>query len=298
MVFYTTFMTVTIAGNGVFGKAMFHVLQQNNVSVRMAKREEPITDADILVLCVPAQAIRDVLKLVTFPKKGIIVNTAKGIERKTHAFPFQIVTEIFGKKVEYYSLMGPSFAQEINEHMPTLVNLGYQKNAAHPKFIQKLFQTDFFRVRLNEGVAVLEIAAAMKNVYAIGCGLVDGLGYGENTKAKIQILAIEEMIRLFHGLHLRMSRDMIAGTVGDLILTCAGRDSRNFRFGKLFSQYSTADALTKINSTVEGYDSLFSLPVLQQRAGVKLPLASFIARVVKDKHGNLKKEFEEFVRKT
>jgi glycerol-3-phosphate dehydrogenase (NAD(P)+) len=290
-------MKITIVGNGAFGSAMMYVLQQNTSQVTFAKRGEAITDAGIVILCVPTQAIRDVLKLISFGKeKRIIVNTAKGIERSTHKFPYQIVDEVFGKSVEYYSLMGPSFATEIKKDMPTLVNLGFRSRATHKEEVAKLFQTDFFHVRLTRSVEVLEIASAMKNVYAMGCGISEGLGFGENTKAKLLTLAIEEMQDLYRGLHLRVGVNSTAGTTGDLILTCATRESRNFRFGKYLVSYSATEALQKVNSTVEGYNSIRSLTLLQRQANVDLPLASFIANLVKSDARDIKKQFESFMK--
>ena len=292
-------MNVTIVGNGVFGNAMRYVLCQNTAAVTMSKRGEQIENSEIVVLCVPTQEIRNVLPLIKFPKgKKIIVNTAKGIERKTHKFPYQIVEEVFGSSVEYYSLMGPSFAQEVKKDMPTLVNIGYRIGATQRREIQKLFHTDFFHARLTEGVEVLEIASAMKNVYAMGCGLADGLGYGENTKAKLLTLAIEEMQQMFGGLHFTADDNATAGTIGDLILTCASRESRNFRFGKYRVTLTADEALQKVNSTVEGYNSIQSLTLLQLKANVSLPLAAFISKIMKGKDRDMKIQFESFMRKT
>lgn len=290
-------MKITIVGNGVFGNAMLYVLQKNSNSVRIVDRGDSI-DGDIVVLCVPAQSIKDVLPIIHFSNNiKIIVNTAKGIERTSHKFPYQLVKEKFENTVEYYTLMGPSFAQEIEKEMPTLVNIGHYADASHKKTIKELFHTDFFHVRLTEGVEALEIASAMKNIYAIGCGISEGLGFGENTKAKLLTLAIEEMQKLYKGLNLKVDTESTAGTTGDLILTCASRESRNFRFGKYLVTYPAEEALKKVNSTVEGYNSIHSLTLLQKQAQVTLPLASTIAKLVKGDQHNLQRAFVEFMRK-
>jgi glycerol-3-phosphate dehydrogenase (NAD(P)+) len=292
-------MNITIVGNGVFGDAMQYVLRQNTAAVSIAKRGKLIENSEIVVLSVPTQAIREVLPLIKFPEgKKIIVNTAKGIERKTHKFPYQIVEEVFGNRVEYYSLMGPSFAQEIKKDMPTLVNIGYRSGASETEEIKKLFHTDFFHIRLTEGVEALEIASAMKNIYAMGCGLCEGLGYGENTKAKLLTLAIEEMQQLFKRLNFTTDDNATAGTLGDLILTCASLESRNCRFGKYRVTLTAEEALKKINSTVEGYNSVESLILLRQKANVSLPLAMFIAKIVKGNDRDIKAQFENFMKKT
>ncbi len=292
-------MKIIIVGKGVFGKAIYYILRKNTQDVFFAKRDNSIDSPEIVVLCVPTQSIRDVLPLITFSKrKKIIVNTAKGIERTTHKFPYQIIEDVFGDNVEYYSLMGPSFAHEMLKDMPTLVNIGYRSGNRNARTVKKLFQTDMFRVRLTEGVEILEIASAMKNVYAIGCGLADGLGYGENTKAKLLVLAIEEIQKLFLSLNLQVHAGATAGTIGDLILTCTSRESRNFRFGKYLVNSSTDEALQKVHSTVEGYTSLDSLARLARYAKISLPLASFISQIVISKDKNKQEQFMSFMKKT
>lgn len=290
-------MKVTIVGNGVFGNAMLHVLQKNTQEVAIANRGEKIEEAEIVVLCVPVQAIRDVLPLVTFSgEKRIIVNTAKGIEQSTNKFPYQIIEEFYGNSIEYFSLLGPSFAHEIVNDMPTLVNIGYRSESPYCTALKQLFQTDSFHIRLTEGVEVIEIASAMKNIYAIGVGLSEGLGYGENTKAKIITIAIEEMQQLFKGLHFIVDINATAGTIGDLILTCVSKESRNFQFGHYFVSYPAEEALQKVNSTVEGYNSIQSLKNLQMKAGVSLPLAEFITNLITQNNRDIKNEFDTFMK--
>jgi len=289
-------MKIVIVGNGAFGKAMFHVLGQNTEDVTIAKRGERI-EADIVVLCAPAQAIRDILQLIHFPTETkIIVNTSKGIEKESHAFPFQIVKNYFGNKIEYYSLMGPSFASEIIKNEPTLVNLGYLPSATHKETIKNLFQTDSFRVKLTQGVEVLEIASAMKNIYAIGCGIADGLGYGTNTKVTLLTLAIDEMQQYFYKATFTLSLDATAAMIGDLILTCSSEESRNYQFGTLLVNYETEDALKKIGSTVEGYMTLQSFPSFQSQSPVKLPLANLISTLVASEARDVRKLFEDFLK--
>ncbi|MDO8609225.1 MAG: hypothetical protein Q7R95_01635 [bacterium] len=292
-------MNIKIVGNGAWGKAMFHVLQKNNLNVNFIKRNEDIKDVDIVVLAVPTQAIKQVLSLITFSKKKIcIVNTAKGIEQLSHRIPYQIIYEMFKNRVDYYTLIGPSFAEEVINDMPTLVNLGYAKESKDNERIKLLFQTNYFRIRLCKGVEALELSSALKNVYAIGCGLAKSLGYKINTRVKLIVMAIEEMQILFRNLHYHNDERSVAGTIGDLVLTCNSMESRNFHFGTLLPNYRVEECLTMINSTVEGFHTLSSISYLEQKSRAKLPLASFINKVIRLNQPKLiDQEFRKFIMK-
>lgn len=290
-------MKTVIAGNGAFGGAMRYVLEQNENNVTIARRGEKI-EAEVLVLCVPAASIRDVLPLVTFPTETkIIVNTAKGIEASTHYFPYQIVHEFYKETVTYYSLMGPSFSNEILADMPTRVNLGYKTMSAHNAIIKKMFETDTFRLKLTQGYEVLEIASAMKNVYAIGCGIADALGYGENTKVTMIALAIEEMQQYFCSLTYNLCMEATGSMIGDLILTCSSKESRNFQFGALLVNHTAQQARRMINSTVEGYTTITSLEYFQANTQIPLRFANFIAGMVRSNEKDRKKEFDDFCKR-
>jgi len=290
-------MKVKIVGNGSWGKAIYSIVKLNCPTITFLKRKEIVNDCDVIILSVPTQSIRESLKYITFSgKTKIIINTAKGIEKSTHLLPYQIVRSVFGNSIHYYTLIGPGFAQEVVEKMPTLVNLGYTDRHMNAIKIKNLFQTDFFRVRLTKGVEALELSAAFKNIYAIACGLSQGLRFGLNTRVKLMVLAIEEMNNLFIKLHLKRDSHIIAGTVGDLILTCNSTESRNYTLGTLLAKYPAYTSLEKVNGTVEGFYSLASLEYVKKKAGVKLPLATFVSDIVKMNNPKMiKTSFERFV---
>lgn len=288
---------ICIIGNGAWGRALHHVIKQNVPEVRMVTRGEMITDG-IVVLSVPTQSIRDLAPFFTSNSHPLIINTAKGIERETHLLPEDILKEIL-PGCEYLSLIGPSFAGEVIRSMPTIVNLGYEKKTPTLDEVLHLLQTDFFRVRLSKGIAVLELSGALKNIYAIGCGLADGMGYETNTRIQLIVLAIEEVQRLFKRMKLIVDSGKVAGTIGDLVLTCNSLESRNFQFGRNLSTLSTEESLKKVHATVEGYSTLDSLEFLEKKAGVTLPFASFIKDVVEADNPKLvKRMFEKFIKST
>lgn len=290
-------MKITVAGHGVWGSALFHVLSQHNTDVQFCERGKPFT-TDVLVLSLPTSSIRDVLSLATFNSpKRIIINTCKGIEKTTHKFPHEIVEEVLGKTTEYYCLMGPSFAEEVSHNMPTLVNLGYRTQEKEMLAVKALFQTDYFRVRATESIEGLEIAGAFKNVYATASGLTEGLGYGMNTRVKVMVLAIEEMRQLCNALHLPIDDCTTPEMIGDLILTCNSTMSRNFQFGRFLATHTVEESLTYVNSTVEGHNTSFSVPYFEEKSGIQLPVASFITETIRlNKPQEVKERFLSLLR--
>lgn len=296
-------MRVKIIGQGVWGQAIYSLLQHNGVEASFVPRGEQIVDCDVVILCVPTQAIRECLSRIANPATISIINTSKGIEKDTHMLPYQIAAAVL-PQAKYYSLMGPSFAQEVIDKMPTFVNLGYLPGsdigmaagiAGEPKEeSRKLFQTDFFHVRLNDGVKPLEVNGAFKNIYAIACGIVAGLGYGYNTRSMFVSFAIKEMHALLLGFGLQMDKAAEIATVGDLVMTCSSEESRNFRFGTMLPTRSVEDSLRELG-TVEGYNSIASLSEFEVQAKQNLPLADFVAKIVTENNpANVRLNFETF----
>lgn len=288
-------MNITIVGNGAWGTAIAFLLQINGHTVTFCKKGETLNGSAATVLAIPTQAIRSVLQKAKNFRPTLVVNAAKGIEQQTHLLPFQIVKEVLGP-VDYFSLIGPSFAKEVMERMPTLVNIGYQ-NKRNAKRVKDLFQTDFFRIKLYEDVAALELSGAFKNVYAIVAGLSKGLGFGINTRTKLVLLGLEEVYGLCRAFRYPLSEDATPGIVGDMILTCNSLESRNFTFGKLIAKHKVQDALAKINATVEGYHTIASVSYFTKNTGVKLPLATLVKSVVNaDNPKEAAKRFTNFVK--
>lgn len=290
-------MNIVIAGNGAWGSALASLLSENKIDFVFWKRGEKIPGNSIIILAIPTQAIRSFYETIGTPDNVCIVNSAKGIEKDTHKTPHAITKEFFkDKPFEYLTLMGPSFADEVKAKMPALVNLGYvQKEQA--KKIKMLFQTDYFRVRLTRGIEALELASAFKNIYAIATGLVEGLGYGVNTRVKLITLAIDEFYLLSKSLGFTFDKNAVPATIGDLVLTCSSTESRNFTFGKNLVSYSPEKSLARVGQTVEGYFSVASVPFFEKKANVRLPLARFVYEITHgEKNTDLRSKFNEFVK--
>jgi len=275
-------MKVVIIGQGVWGKALEHVLKQNTKDVSFWDMKESVIKAELIVLAVPAQALREVLQKLSFAHKDVVViNTSKGIEKDSHLLPFQIVQEVLPRSIAYGSLIGPSFAGEVTKGMPTLVNIGIDEKI--DPAILDIFQTPVFHTRVIKGFEALELAGAFKNIYAIACGMADGLGFGMNTRIELMMLAIDELYDLCHALGYAVDRYSMPGTIGDLLLSCSSIESRNYSLGKLLITNSLEESLVKINSTVEGKETAQSVTYFNDLS--PLPLADFVLQALGAKEG-------------
>lgn len=278
-------MRVAVVGNGAWGKAIFSVLSKNSSDIFFITKqslESKIDTAkiDMLVLAVPTRVIRETLEKIGNIENMTVVNCAKGIERITHKFPFQIVSELGGKKEKYFSLMGPTFAEELEEKMPSVVSLGHNSDEKTISDVKKLFETSYLEVKVVHGIAALELSGAFKNIYAIACGITTGLGFGTNTRVKVILEALVEIHSLMKNLRYRVEDETIPGILGDLILTCNSLESRNYTFGKLIVDIPVDKALQKV-TTVEGYYASDSVEYFEKKGNMRLPLADMVARCIK-----------------
>lgn len=279
-------MKIIVLGNGSWGPALASVLKDNNNDVDIWDEKSKIEKADVYVNCLPVQFLRDLLKIAQIENNEniLFVNGSKGIEKDTYKLPNEIVKEIIGDKIDYFCLIGPSFASEVVAKMPTMVNIGYEIEL-NKKLIKNIFETDYFKIRLVEGIKDLELSGALKNVYAIGCGLADGLGYKWNTRAWLISMAINEINKI-----IKVDESIIIGVIGDLILTCNSEESRNFQFGKMLASEKIEKILGKVRGTIEGEQTIESVKKY------KMPLLNFIAETIKnDDPIQVKEKFKTFL---
>ncbi len=270
-------MKIYILGHGAWGGAVATLFQENGYEVSVLNNGEAVPEDSVIFSAIPTQALREVLSSVEFQRDTVFINGAKGIEQNTHFLPYEIVRELKGE-IAYVSLMGPSFADEVKNKMPTLVNLGYRDEEVGKK-ARDLIQTDYFRVRLTKSIRALELSAAFKNIYAIASGVAEGLGFGTNTRVKLILLAIEEVKALKTALDFKDDERSLPATIGDLILTSSSEESRNFRFGEELVKVSPEEALERIGETVEGYFTTKSVPHFEEKTGLNLPLARFVYEI-------------------
>jgi glycerol-3-phosphate dehydrogenase (NAD(P)+) len=231
--------------------------------------------AEILVLATPVQYMRSMLeKLAVTPLRGkpLLVNVAKGIEVQTHLRPQQMVRGQLGD-ARYAVLSGPSHAEEVCQQLPAAV-VAASSDAADAAIVQDAFMTDFFRVYTSTDVVGVELGGALKNIFAVAAGICDGLGFGDNAKAALITRGIVEMARL--GKALGGKPETFAGLsgVGDLMVTCMSRHSRNRHVGEELGRGRSLDSIqSEMGMTVaEGVKTVLAAHELAHQKGVAIPI--------------------------
>ena len=274
-------MNIAFLGLGNFGRAIASLVEYNGLAYDYAEVTESrllSRPADMVFLTVPTQFMRQALtdNRPFIADEAVIVNCAKGIEEKTHLMVHQIVRSV-SRYPNYYALIGPSFASGIIEQQPTVVSLGY-KRPEHLASITKVLTTPYFRVVPSKGYRSLELASALKNLYAIACGYAEGVGFGPNTQAYIITLALNEFRQLAKAMKFADYDVLSPGVAGDLILSCSSQQSRNYHYGLKLAQ--TGGHELRQGSTVEGFHTSHSINSIAKRHGVKLPLAALTSRLI------------------
>ncbi len=267
-----------------------------------------IYDKQIIVLAIPSHGVRQILNETKniINKDQVIVNVAKGIENNTLLRISQIVEEILPYN-PYAVLSGPSHAEEVARNMPTTV-VSASKDKKVAEYVQDIFMSSYFRVYTNPDVVGVELGGSLKNVIALGAGISDGLGYGDNTKAALMTRGIIEMARLGKKMGANSATFSGLSGIGDLIVTCTSMHSRNRRAGILIGQgKSLGEAIDSVGMVVEGIKTTKSAYELAKREQVVMPITEEIYQVlyegknVKNSVDNLmlrdkKPEMEEIIR--
>ncbi len=255
-------------------------------NIKMAfTTEDAIKDAEVILFSAPAQHFRSALTAAKdfIGDDVILINVAKGIEKGTHKRMSEIAVEVMGEDVldRYVVLSGPSHAEEVGRRMPTTVATA-SRNIEAAKKIQDLFMTDRFRVYTIDDVTGVELGGALKNIIALGAGISDGMGFGDNAKAALMTRGLAEITRL--GLKLGARPETFAGLTGtgDLIVTCTSMHSRNRRCGIMMGEgMAPEEAIAKVGMVVEGMFTAEAAYELAQIAGVEMPITDVIYKVTK-----------------
>jgi len=251
-------------------------------SLKFSGDPKCVQGAEIVVSASPSYAVRSNIRLAApFLKEGaVLVSVSKGIERDTNLRMSQLVGEETGGRFPVTALSGPSHAEEVSVRLPTgCVAAGESGEAV--KLVQDAFMNRNFRVYTSPDIVGVELGGALKNVVALSCGICDGMGFQDNTKALLMTRAMGEIARL--GETLGGQRQTFAGLagMGDLIVTCTSMHSRNRRAGILIGQGKTArEAMDEVGAVVEGYYAAESVYQLGQRAGVEMPICTCAYQVL------------------
>ena len=307
-------MNISVIGAGSWGSSLALVLDENkhNVCLYMRREEQleefvkygtnskylsdvkfpksiqyttnlkdAIVFGDVIILSVTTQSTRLFLEKIKpyMTDKKIVVNVSKGIEIKTNLRISQIYDEIIGNE-NFVVLSGPSHAEEVSKKMPTTI-VSSSKNKEIAETIQHIFSNDYFRVYTNSDLIGVELGGALKNIIALGSGICDAVGYGDNTKAGIITRGIHEIARL--GVKMGANPLTFSGLtgIGDLIVTCTSAHSRNKRAGAFIAQgYDIDKVQEKVGMAVEGIFTTLAGYELSKEYDVAMPITEAIYNVI------------------
>lgn len=299
-------MKVSVIGSGGWGTALALVLLENGSDVTLwsyseeesavlrEQRENPMlkgvplpdslkltTDLScvkgckVIVLATPSFAVRGTARQMgpLLDPGTAVVLVSKGIEKDTSLALTQVVEQEVSADCPVVALCGPSHAEEVGRHVPTAV-VSASKDQQAAELVQDLFMNERFRVYASDDVIGVELGAALKNVIALCAGCIDGMGFGDNTKAMLMTRGLTEIARL--GVAMGGRQETFAGLtgVGDLIVTCCSMHSRNRRCGILIGKGTPVEqALREAGGVVEGYYAAATAKTLAEKLGVEMPIA-------------------------
>ncbi len=243
--------------------------------------EKAVSGKEFLILAVPSVFTRSTAKsMAPYVKEGqIVVCVAKGIEEDT----LMTLSEIVEQEIpvaDVAVMCGPSHAEEVGRGLPTTVVAGAHKKAT-AEAVQDIFMNEVFRVYTSPDVLGMELGGSLKNVIALAAGMADGLGYGDNTKAALITRGITEMGRL--ALEMGAKYETLSGLtgIGDLIVTCESRHSRNRKAGMLMGQgYTMKQATDEVKMVVEGIYSAKAAIALAHKYQVDMPIIEEVNKVL------------------
>ncbi|KHO62782.1 MULTISPECIES: NAD(P)H-dependent glycerol-3-phosphate dehydrogenase [Thermoanaerobacter] len=242
--------------------------------------EEAAENSSIVVIAVPSHAVRDISKKLkdVIDKNSIVVNLAKGIETSTLKRMSEVIKEYLSNEVVILS--GPSHAEEVVRQIPTACVLA-SLNVKACEVVQDAFMDENFRLYINKDVVGVELGGSLKNIIALGAGISDGLGFGDNTKAALMTRGLAEITRLGVALGSDPLTFLGLAGVGDLIVTCTSMLSRNRRAGMLIGKgKSLEEALKEIGMVVEGVNTTKSAYRLSQIHKIEMPITKEIYSIL------------------
>ena len=243
-----------------------------------------LDDTEVVVFVVPTTAVRTTARAAAphIAADPLVVNTGKGIEQGTTMRISEILDEELGARITGHTvtLSGPSHAEEVSRKIPTTV-VAASPDMDAAQMTQMVFNTENFRVYTNSDQLGVELAGSLKNVIAVAAGVLDGLGFGDNTKGALMTRGLAEISRL--GVELGADPLTFAGLsgMGDLITTCISRYSRNRHLGEELGRGKTLDeALTGMVMVAEGVNTIHSAYELAMKTGIEMPITTAMFEVL------------------
>ena len=299
-------MKISVFGSGAWGTAIALLLRDNGNEVTLwskfeneaetlrKKRENPLLpgveipdeihitsdmevaaqDAGAIVLAVPSFALRQTAEDLRgrLAQDCVAICMSKGIEKDSTKLFTTILQEVLGDATPIASVSGPTHAEEVARRVPTAC-VAASFDVEVVGYVQDILMNEYFRVYTTTDVIGVELGAALKNVIALCAGACDGLGFGDNTLSMLMTRGLAEVAELCVKMGGR--KETLAGLagLGDLIVTCMSRHSRNRRAGVLIGRgMSAEDAMKEVGSVVEGYYAAKAARDLSEAMGVEMAI--------------------------
>lgn len=310
-------MRVCVMGAGAWGTALTLQLASKNVETVLWANTKPLWDelvkkrenisffpgfsipdsvaiefdlltatksVNIIIVAVPGKYLADTAREFDLDNQVKVLSATKGIEAKEGLTASEILSKIWKLSDDRIAVLsGPNFAREVAMGHPT-ASVVASKSEELGKELQTLLSNESFRVYRSTDVAGVEIGSVLKNVVAIGAGIVEGLGFGANTKAALIVRGIEESRKLISAIGADESTIYGLSCLGDMVATCFSPLSRNRSYGYWIGKgLSPSEAEMRIQSAgnaIEGLDSLEGLLKIAGRYRTQLPIAETISKIV------------------
>jgi len=248
-----------------------------------SERDVAVAGAEIVVLAIPTKFFRPVLTSFVglLPAKCRLVSVAKGLDEQSHKRMTQVAEEILGH-APVAALSGPSHAEEVSRKIPTAVCIASADRACSSR-LQKVFSNAQFRVYTSDDVAGVELGGALKNIIAIGVGVSDGIGFGDNTRAAIITRGLAEITRLGCAMGAKQATFAGLSGMGDLIVTCTSRLSRNRAVGERLGRGESIEhILGEMKQVAEGVRNCAVAREIAHEKKIEVPITEEVYAIIRN----------------
>ena len=315
-------MKIGILGAGAYGMAMTSVFDNNGHKIKIWSNSEEevnllltnhksnkidyiipddfvittdmklvVMDADIIVIAVPSEFVRNVCMELNkyFKEEQIICIASKGIENNSCLFMDDVVRQCI-KTDNIAVISGGTFAEDMVKEVPVGLTLATKSKLAGD-IILKAMENDYVKIQITDDIIGTEICGSIKNVFAIAAGMLEGMKYPESTKSLFMTEVIKDIKFLIKSLGGKEETILSFAGIGDILLTCSSSKSRNYTLGKMIGEERERQEIKKYidSSTIEGLDTLNSIKKLLKDKEIEMPIIDLISDIIMGK-----KDLEEF----
>lgn len=321
-------MKIGILGAGAYGMAMASVFDNNGHKIKIWSNSEEevnlllanhksnkidyiipddfvittdmklvVMDADIIVIAVPSEFVRNVCKELNkyFKEEQIICIASKGIENNSCLFMDDVVSQYI-KTDNIAVISGGTFAEDMVKEVPVGLTLATKSKLAGD-IILKAMENDYVKIQITDDIIGTEICGSIKNVFAIAAGMLEGMKYPESTKSLFMTEVIKDIKFLIKSLGGKEETILSFAGIGDILLTCSSSKSRNYTLGKMIGEERERQEIKKYidSSTIEGLYTLNSIKKLLKDKEIEMPIIDLISDIIMGKKNLI--ELNNFLKK-